>query len=297
MASADSRQRTWCLPIALIVALVAAGCASIAGLGQPSSWTFAADNGTGRTNGIDYVIRSTVGDKAVYQLLSKGTGGVVTSGVGSPDPRAAIAILDPVTCRVVSMVSPVPPGNNRIDLTSGWLYPVEQYDPADFLDDESRPERGLPVTEACASSDPAATPRPDPTMAVGTWLHGWEMDCEAADGGPNVFSVRGESLDGATAGCEAHLGDTGQGPIGIKDGISIWNPGGDERLLGIGWEDTACADSATVSLLPTIDGYRAHVISIGSTCAPGPQPHSVIFHLTDPLDAALIRGEVERIIQ
>ncbi len=78
------------------------------------------------------------------------------------------------------------------------------------------------------------------------------MYCTATDGGADAFAVRGEFLTGAVAGCEALAGDTGQPPIKATDGISIWNPDGDTRRLGIGWEDSACTISGTVSLYPTM---------------------------------------------
>lgn len=277
----------------MATAVVVAACGPLLGLGQSSGWSFAADF---RGVGVDFVIRYTSSDAPVFLLRSGEDSGIVHAGAGSPDPSATVAVLDAVTCRVVFLVDPVPGGHNRLDLTSAWLYTVDPYDPADY-GDPSTPEGSLPVTDKCASSDPTSTPKPDPTMAAGTWLNGWEMSCEAEGDGANPFSVRGESLDGSTAGCEAHTGEIGQGPTDESAAVSIWNPEGDMNRLGVAWKDTACANLATVSIYPTTAGYRAHVISIGSKCAPALKPYAVIFHLTEPLDARLIQGAVERIAE
>jgi hypothetical protein len=281
------RRRHSNLVFVLAATVIVGGCAPLFGLGQPGGWSFAADN---RSVGIDYVIRYTSSETATYVLLSSGAEGLVQAGPQAPGPTDTVAILDPVSCRVISVVDPVPAGHNRIDLTSVWLYAIGLYDPTDYGDARA-PEPFLPATDKCESADPAATPLPKPTMEAGTWLRGWEMYCEDRGG----FSVRGETLDGATAGCEAHAMDIGQGPIGGKNEIAIWNPQGDMNRLGIAWKAGGCAKSATVSLFPTAGGYRVHVISIGTGCAPETEPFATIFHLTEPLDASLVQGDLERV--
>ena len=52
-------------------------------------------------------------------------------------------------------------------------------------------------------------------------------------------------------------------------------------------------DAATVSLYPTMSGYAVGVISIGSTCGSALKPYSVVFHLTEPIDARTVPGELD----
>jgi hypothetical protein len=274
-----------------LVTILLAGCQPLLGLGQSPGWSVRADNST---VGIDYVLRYTSSKAPVYRLLPSGSDGVVQSGKGSRDPGSALAVLDPVSCREVSIVDPIADDYTSVSLSIEGTPSAGAYDPEDY-GDPSDPAQLLAGTDTCATSDPAVTPKPAPSMVAGEWLNGWEMYCVAAGNG--AFGVRGEFLNGAVAGCEAHPADIGQGAIDSPNGVSIWNPDGDKSRLGVAWEDTACANGATVSLYPTVAGYRAHTISIGSACAPAMKPYAVVFFLTEPIDASLVRGEVERIIE
>lgn len=278
--------------MAVVTTIVVAACRPPFGLGQTGGWSLRADNSS---VGIDYVVRYTSGDAPVYLRIPAGSEGIVRAGDGAPDASSTLAILDPVSCRVVSLVDPVPDGHTWVSLSIEGTPSVEPYDPEDW-GDPLDPGQSLAETDTCSRSDPAATPLPEPSMVAGEWLNGWEMYCEAAGGGAAPFGIRGEFLDGAVAGCEAHRGDIGQGSIEATDGVSIWNPDGDTSRLGVAWEDTACSNGATVSLFPTMAGYRAHAISIGSTCAPDLKSYAVVFFLTEPIDAGLVLGEVERIV-
>ena len=275
-----------------LVAIMVAACQPFLGLGRTPGWSVRADNST---VGIDYVLRYVSGKSTVYRLLPSGSDGVVQSGAGSPDPRATLAVFDPVSCRVVSIVNPVPSDHTLVSLSIEGTPRVGPYDPTDY-GDPTDPAQALTKTDTCAASDPAATPRPAPSMVAGEWLNGWEMSCVAA-GGTDPFFVRGEFLIGAVEGCKAYAANIGQRAIDNRDGLSIWNPNDDLRRLGVAWEDTACTKGATVSLYPTINGYAAHSISIGSACAPGIKPYAVVFLLTEPIDAGLVHGEVKRIIE
>lgn len=277
----------------VVVTIILVACRPPFGLGQADTWSLRVDNSS---VGIDYVLRYTSSDAPVYVLAVAGSEGIVRAGSGAPDPLAVLAVLDPLSCRVVSIVDPVPERHSWASFSWGGTLSVGSYDPEDF-GDPLDPGQLLAETDRCSESDATATPLPEPSMVAGEWLNGWEMSCQAAGGGTEPFSVRGEFLDGAVEGCEAHSGDIGQGSTDVPDGLSIWNPDGDMRRLGIAWEDTACTNGATVSLYPTMAGYQAHAISIGSKCAPAMKPYAAVFYLTEPIDATMVRGEVERIVE
>ena len=291
MPATYSGRRPFSILVLSLATIVLAGCQPLLGLGQSSGWSVRADNST---VGIDYGLRYTSDAAAVYRILPSGSDGVVQSGEGSRDPRSALAVLDPVSCRVVSIVDPIADDHTSVSLSIEGTPSVGAYDPEDY-GDPSDPTQLLAETDTCSWSDPAATPKPAPSMVAGEWLNGWEMYCVAA--GNETFGVRGEFLNGAVAGCEAHAANIGQGAIDAPDGVSIWNPDGDTSRLGVAWKDTACANRATVSLYPTMAGYRAHTISIGSACAPAMRPYAVVFFVAEPIDAGLVRGEVERITE
>jgi hypothetical protein len=279
---------------------VLATCRPAFDVGQPRlGWTLYADN---PSIGIDYVIRFTSSEEPAYLLVEAGREGFVQVADEAP-AGAALAILDPVSCRVVADVAPVPEGHPWVTIAVDGMPQVGET-PDDY-GDPLDPAEWLSHTDLCAASDPSATARPTPSLVAGDWLEGGAMYCEAAgdvsdpsaspSGRHQPFGVRGEFLVGAVAGCEAHRGDIGQATIDAPDGVVIWNPDGNLGTLGVAWEETACTDGATVSLLPTTSGYRVHVISIGSPCEPGMKPYAAVFFLTEPIDADQVAGDLERV--
>jgi hypothetical protein len=277
--------------LASLAAIVLGGCQQLAGPEPAHGWTVRADNST---FGIDVVVRYTSSQAPTYRLLPWGSSGFVQSGAGSRDPDAVLAILDPVSCRVVSMVDPIADDHIWVSLSIGGT-PLVGVRDLDEQGDPSDPRQWLSETDTCAKADPAATPKPAPSMVAGEWLERWEMYCVAAAN--DAFGVRGEFLDGAVEGCEAHPADIGQGAIDAPHGLAIWNPEGDTTRLGVAWEDVACTTGATVSLYPTFTGYRAHVIATSTACGAAMKPYAVVFFLTEPMEASLVRGEVERITE
>jgi hypothetical protein len=98
---------------------------------------------------------------------------------------------------------------------------------------------------------------------AGEWLNGWEMYCESDDVRSSPYGIRGEFLDGAVSGCEPRTGLIGPRDFNRPDEVVVGSPEEDPRRLGMAWQATACSDGATVSLLPTFDEYRVHIIATG----------------------------------
>lgn len=86
-----------------------------------------------------------------------------------------------------------------------------------------------------------------------------------------------------------------------RSAVTIWNPDADLHRLALAWDGTGCTVGATVSLDPTLAGYRADVISIGVPCKDKkPRPFGVVINVTDAIDAidaAGITTMIDRVVE
>jgi hypothetical protein len=273
------------------IALLVAACAPTA-----SGWSIRVDS----TDGVGPLVlryTSATGTTAYARAAERSDGGgILRAGPGDPEPGAAVAVLDPVSCRVIDEISKLPARHSYVAfLWGGGFYGASPYDPSDFGDPFDQTQR-LPATDDCAESDPSATPAPLPSLAAGDWLNGWEMSCQATpDRGP-IFGVRGEFLLGAVRGCRVDP------PIAASQGVTqeiVWsNPGGDDSVLQVAWTAPGCSEGATVSIFPTLSRYHVHVIAISKACPDEKaRAYAVTFLLAAPIDEGLVEGEAAQVIE
>lgn len=271
--------------LGLITAVVVIGCG---GGARTDAWSVRIHN-----PGSDFIVRFTSDADTTYAQLPQGGEGLVSAGEGRIPAGASIAVLDPVSCRVVSLIEELPAGHAYISTSWGGTLLADTYDPDDYGGTADHSDQ-LRATDTCAESDAAAKPRPLPTRVAGEWLNGWEMYCEATNNGA-PFGVRGEFLLGAAMGCDARPGHSG-GAVSDQRDVALWSVDNDWSRLGLTWSDTACANGATISLVPTFGRYNLHVISTAAECAPTMQPYSAVLYLTESIDVRLVDASVERLV-
>jgi hypothetical protein len=272
------------LHLVLMLAVSAVGCSLL----EPrAGWTVLVWNGNGN---VDFVVRFRSHTEAVDRVLLPHQDKFVFVGDRRP-PGASLLVLDPTSCRPISIVDPLP--EDHVSVAIEWNGDVAAHveDPHKLLD-PFLPELQAPITDACSQLDPAEDPAALAEPVVGVELGDGAYSCETE--GEGSFGVRVEPLLGAIEGCRASTQ-----PIDrpLEPGVvAHWNPAGAADAVSFAWLDTTCTSGATISLMPTGTGYRASVISISDNCEPETVPYSTTILLRFPIDANSIQAELERIV-
>ena len=221
--------------------------------------------------------------------------------VGNRRPDgAALAILDPVSWRVISLAEPLPDIHAHVDVHGDGSSRLTHAD-ADELGHPFDEAQFLEETDVCRDADPTATPRPETPLIAGEWREGGAMACAGYD---ERFGVRAEFLLGALSGCEALVGEGDATIVGKT--VSVVNPDGDQVRLLISWAGSKCVHGATVALHPGDGAYDVQIISTERPCErPGTPlindvlhtPYEVTFYLVEPIDASSVRAAIDRLNQ
>ncbi|HEX2756413.1 MAG TPA: hypothetical protein VHM48_13170 [Candidatus Limnocylindrales bacterium] len=234
--------------------------------------------------------------------LAAGTDGLIRRSDLQP-VATTVAVLDPVSCRVISEIALGAEAHVFVDIDTAGQVDTHPYDPSDY---GTWPNIGalLPDAPQCASADPdpSSTAAPTPSVVDGVRLEPGAIDCQIgpeAGTGPDAstepFDVRVEFVVGAVGGCVARDDDIRPGSAD-RSAVTIWNPDNDLHRLALAWDGTGCTVSATVSLAPTLAGYRADVISIDVPCNnKKPRPFGVAISVVDAIDAAGVTTTIDRV--
>lgn len=290
-----SRHGSWIVAL-LAASVVTAGCNPFAGRSGSSIRT---DN---PWSGIDFVVRASTDEGVGYRAVAAGSDGLIQQSERLP-VATTIAVLDPVSCRVISQIVLGPDAHLIVDIDTAGQVDAYPYDPADY---GAWPKigRSLPDSQHCAESDPdpRSTPAPTPAIVDGIRVEPGAIACQVAPAAAAVpkpttaaFSVRVESVVGAVGGCRAHDDDLRPGPT-VPSGVTVLNPDADLHRLAVAWDGTGCTVGATVSLSPTLAGYRADVISIDVPCNDhAARPFGVVVNVIDEVAAASVTADIRRV--
>jgi hypothetical protein len=261
------------LHLVLMLAVSAVGCSLL----EPrAGWTVLVWNGNGN---VDFVVRFRSHTEAVDRVLLPHQDKFVFVGDRRP-PGASLLVLDPTSCRPISIVDPLP--EDHVSVAIEWN--------GDVAGPRGRPSQAARSLPLGASGSHHRCMLTEPV--VGVELGDGAYSCETE--GEGSFGVRVEPLLGAIEGCRASTQPIDR-PLELGV-VAHWNPAGAADAVSFAWLDTTCTSGATISLMPTGTGYRASVISISDNCEPETVPYSTTILLRFPIDANSIQTELERIV-